>query len=70
MVWIAKENIGDYKKGDVVPDAQAVAWDAQFEFSPVEQKEVPVEQQPEPVKETVVEKPVVKKKVSRRTRKK
>lgn len=39
MTYIALENIGDYKKGDIVPDEKAVVWMSMYDKSPVEKVE-------------------------------
>jgi hypothetical protein len=39
MAYIAKVNIGDFKKGDVVPDELAVVWATMYKESPVEKSE-------------------------------
>lgn len=36
-MWVARENIDCYKKGDVVPDDKAIVWHQMYEKSPVEQ---------------------------------
>ena len=36
MPYIAKENIGEYKKGDTVPDEKAQVWSQMYAESPVE----------------------------------
>ncbi len=35
-MYKAKENIGDFKKGDIVPDEQAIVWSKMYKQSPVE----------------------------------
>lgn len=37
MVWKAKQAVGGFKAGDVVPDEQAEVWNKMFAISPVEQ---------------------------------
>lgn len=37
MTYKAKQNIGDYKKGDIVPDQLAQTWSKMYEVSPVEE---------------------------------
>jgi hypothetical protein len=39
MVYIAKENIDKYNKGDIVPDEIAIVWKQMYLVSPVELKE-------------------------------
>ena len=42
-------DIGDYKKGDVVPDELAIVWDKQYKYSPVEMGSGNKESEVEPV---------------------
>lgn len=38
-MYIAKENIGDYKKGETVPEDIAIIWDQMYLESPVQKVE-------------------------------
>jgi len=38
MTYIANQDIGDYKKGDSVPDSIAKQWVEMYKFPPVDKK--------------------------------
>ena len=57
-MYKAKENIGDYKKGDIVPDDIAEVWNKMYIDSPV--IFINDNHIEEEVKEEVVEKPIIK----------
>ena len=49
-MYKAKENIGEYKIGDEVPDEKAIVWEKMYAKSPVEK--VGASDKEEPIKET------------------
>jgi len=61
MVYVAVEDIGPYKKGQQVPDAQASVWIGMYKFPPVkllaEGEELPKEELGTPEEEPKAEEP-------------
>lgn len=56
MAYIAIENIGDYKKGQEVPEEQAKIWMSMYLTSPVKLVESQLSSQPLPVESKQPEK--------------